>query len=192
MEKGERVMHTPLVSMVSTLLLGLAAAAWAQSLPASPYAGLETRSVKALSAQQIEDLKTGRGMALALAAELNQYPGPQHVLGLAAELGLSEAQRSTVQQMIAAMKAEAIPLGERLIAQEAELDRLFATRSVTPERLAAATRAIGETQAALRYAHLKYHLGTPAILTAHQVKRYEELRGYASAGPDVPGKHGRH
>jgi len=33
--------------------------------------------------------------------------------------------------MFGAMKAEAIPLGERLIEQERELDRLFAGRTVT-------------------------------------------------------------
>ena len=47
---------------------------------ASPYAGLETRTIKALSEQQIADLRAGRGMALALAAEVNGYPGPLHVI----------------------------------------------------------------------------------------------------------------
>ena len=40
-----------------------------------PYAGMETRPIKALSEQQIADLRTGRGMSLALAAELNGYTG---------------------------------------------------------------------------------------------------------------------
>ena len=48
-----------------------------------PYAGLEVRSIKALPEQQIADLRAGRGMGLALAAELNGYPGPMHVLELA-------------------------------------------------------------------------------------------------------------
>jgi hypothetical protein len=74
-----------------------------------------------------------------------------------------------------------------LIRQEAELDQLFATRSVTPVSLAAATQAIGMTQAELRYAHLAYHLSTAAILTAEQMRRYAELRGYAGAHP-----HGGH
>ena len=41
----------------------------------TPYAGMQQREVKALSEQQIADLKAGRGMGLALAAELNGYPG---------------------------------------------------------------------------------------------------------------------
>ncbi len=42
---------------------------------AAPYAGFQDRPIKALSQQQIDDLQAGRGMGLALAAELNGYPG---------------------------------------------------------------------------------------------------------------------
>ena len=38
-------------------------------------------------------------MSLALAAELNGYPGPLHVLELADRLGLSAEQRGKVQQL---------------------------------------------------------------------------------------------
>ncbi|MER8435493.1 hypothetical protein NKH11_02460 [Mesorhizobium sp. M1393] len=44
----------------------------------SSYSGMEARRVKALSGEQIADLMAGRGMGLALAAELNSYPGPSH------------------------------------------------------------------------------------------------------------------
>ena len=40
----------------------------------SPYAGMQNRGLKALSEQQIEDLRGGRGMGVALTAELNGYP----------------------------------------------------------------------------------------------------------------------
>jgi hypothetical protein len=109
-----------LVSLVS--ILAAAAPARAQQ----PYAGLEERPIKALSEQQTADLRAGRGMGLALAGELNGYPGPVHVLELADALGLSDQQRAKVQDLFAAMKAEAIPLGETLIAQEAGLDKQFA------------------------------------------------------------------
>src|SRR5258708_7085156 len=64
-----------------------------------PYAGLEGRSIKALSEQQIADLQAGRGMGLALAAELNGYPGPMHVLEFADSLGLSDQQRAKMQEL---------------------------------------------------------------------------------------------
>ena len=163
-----------LAAFAFALAPGLASAQTPQ-----PYAGLETRSIKALSDEQIADLRAGRGMSLALAAELNGYPGPAHVVELAASLGLSEAQRAKMQELFAAMKAETIPLGEKLIAQEADLDRLFAFGTITEAGLAAALQAIGVTQAALRTAHLRYHLATVPVLTPHQIQRYGELRGYA-------------
>ena len=143
-----------------------------------PYAGLQTRSIKALSAEQIADLKAGRGMSLALSAELNGYPGPRHVLELVEQLGLTNQQRTDVRRLFDDMTAEVVPLGEKLIAQEAELDRLFARHVVTPSSLGSATAAIGATQAELRNAHLKYHLLTSKLLTAAQMQRYSQLRGY--------------
>jgi Spy/CpxP family protein refolding chaperone len=145
----------------------------------SPYAGFETRPIKSLSDQQISDLRAGLGMSLALAAELNGYPGPRHTIEFAKDLGLSDAQRTKVDELFATMKAEAIPIGEKLIAQEAELDRQFARKTITPDGLVASTQAIGNTQAELRATHLKYHLLTMEMLTPAQVKRYGELRGYA-------------
>jgi Spy/CpxP family protein refolding chaperone len=145
-----------------------------------PYAGLETRPIKALSDEQIADLRAGRGMGLALAAELNGYPGPLHVLDLAQSLELSETQRAKMQELFTAMKAETVALGEKLIAQETDLDRQFAGRTITEAGLGAALQAIGATQASLRTAHLKYHLATVQVLTPTQVHGYAELRGYAS------------
>ena len=155
-----------------------------------PYAGLEERSIAALSETEIGDLRAGRGMGLALAAELNGYPGPLHVLELAVELHLTDAQRNQTEQLFEAMKAETIPLGERLISQEAELDRLFRTRTVTLTSLASATQAIGATQAELRAAHLKYHLPTVEVLTSDQVRLYEEMRGYTGDVQDGIGQGG--
>jgi Spy/CpxP family protein refolding chaperone len=169
------------------VLIAFAPAALAQSQ--QPYAGLEGRSIKALSEQQIADLRAGRGMGLALAAELNGYPGPMHVLELADALDLSGQQRAKIQELFAAMKAEAIPLGERLIAQEADLDKAFAGKTITAASLAASTGAIGATHGALRQTHLKYHLFTLEVLTPVQLQRYAEFRGY---GRGVQHPHGRH
>src|ERR1700712_5379585 len=138
-----------------TLALAAVVLAFGSAVAQTPYAGMQTRSIKALSDQQIADLRAGRGMGLALAAELNGYPGPSHLLELADRLGLSDAQRNSVRNMFEAMKAETIPIGERLIAREAALDRLFADHVITPEKLSATTAEIGAIQAELRAAHLK-------------------------------------
>jgi hypothetical protein len=167
--------HVAVVALAATLFAAAPSLAQQQ-----PYAGLEARPLKALSDEQIADLQAGRGMSLALAAELNGYPGPAHVIELADKLDLSVAQKSRARELFAAMKAETVPLGERLITQEQHLDNLFASKTVTPTSLEAATIAIGTTQGALRGAHLKYHLAIIAELTPGQVDRYGALRGYAN------------
>lgn len=155
----------------------------------TPYAGMQARPIKALSEQQVADLGAGRGMGLALAAELNGYPGPLHVLELADKLELSADQRASVTAMFDSMKAEAVRLGSKLIEQEAGLDMQFASRTVTPESLKAATAAVATTQGELRETHLKYHLSTLAVLSPHQVHRYGELRGYGGQAPPTMHHH---
>ena len=150
--------------------------------PPQPYAEMQSRPVRALSEQQVADLRAGRGMGLALPAELNGYPGPSHTLENADALSLSPDQRERTRALFEAMRAEAIPVGERLIRQEAELEGLFATQAVRPASLDAATTAIGTTQGQLRATHLRYHLAMIDVLTPEQVRRYGEVRGYGRAG----------
>jgi hypothetical protein len=170
----------------AALLLTSVAAADAQT----PYAGMQARPIKALSEQQVADLGAGRGMGLALAAELNGYPGPSHLLELADKLNLSTDQRAAIQRLFDSMKAEAIPLGSKLIEQESDLDKQFASHTVTSESLKASTAAVAATQGALRETHLKYHLSTAALLSSGQMQRYAELRGYG--GQAAPMQHHHH
>ena len=160
------------------LLTGGAAASAQQSHHHMPYAGHQQRSVKALSDQQIADLRAGRGMGLALAAELNGYPGPLHVLELADQLELSGDQRQQVQSLFDSMKAEATTVGASLLEQETALDGAFATNHISEAALSQLTLQIGETQGRLRAVHLKYHLTTRALLSPAQRERYANLRGY--------------
>ena len=171
---------------VMVVFSGLSSTALAQS--AQPYSGMQTRPIKALFDQQVADLKAGRGMGLALAAELNGYPGPSHLVELSDQLGLTTEQLSSLKEMFDAMKAETIPIGENIVAQEEELDRLFAENVISEHQLKAATENIGETQARLRNAHLRYHLQARAILQPSQIRRYAELRGYG-AEPQAPAHH---
>src|SRR5215813_12999707 len=76
-----------------------------------PYVGQQARSIKALSDEDIAALRKGEGMGMAKAAELNGYPGPVHVLQLAAQLGLTDAQRRDVQAIFDRMSAAAKTLG---------------------------------------------------------------------------------
>lgn len=145
---------------------------------ASPYAGMQGRDIKALSPQQIADLREGKGMALALAGELNGFPGPSHVLEMADALGLSAEQRATTQQLLEQMKTQARTLGAEVIAAEGRLDALFKERRVTRDNLMTATLQVANAQGRLRAAHLGYHLTMAELLTAGQIEIYNQLRGY--------------
>src|SRR6266571_3481606 len=102
---------------------------------ASPYTGQEQRAIKALSDEEIRDLLEARGMGLAKAAELNSYPGPLHVLQLAAELGLSDAQRKATDSLYANMRQRALSIGRQIIEAERALDRAFVNGQIEPAML---------------------------------------------------------
>jgi Spy/CpxP family protein refolding chaperone len=159
------------------ILTALASASHAQGSQ-SPYAGQEKRDIKALSSGEITAYLEGQGMGLAKAAELNQYPGPRHVLDMASELQLTEKQKAETQQVFDRMHEEAARIGKLVVAKEEQLDRLFATRQIDSEKLQQAVSEIGRLQANLRVAHLRAHLEMKAILTQAQIEKYSELRGY--------------
>lgn len=177
--------HRCLVIVAGTLF---ATTAWAAG--EAPYAGWESREIKALSAEQIDDLRNGRGMGLALAAELNGYPGPRHVLDLAGQLGLTTEQRVEAQRLLDEMQEQAIQLGEQMIAGEAALERMFALGAASDASVQTATIEIGRLQGALRGHHLRYHLAMRDLLSPHQVMRYRQLRGYSSEGAHGHRGHG--
>lgn len=144
----------------------------------SAYAGMQSRSIKALSEQQVADLRAGKGMSLALPAELNGYPGPAHALELAGPLGLSEEQKLKTRKLFEQMQAEAKALGEQVISSEYELDRLFKENKANAASIQEATAKSAQIQGRLRASHLRYHLSMMDVLTLAQVARYNRLRGY--------------
>lgn len=162
----------------------------ASSVPAaepSPQAGRADHAARTMSQQRLEGLRAGHGLGYARAAELNGFPGPKHVLELADALALSERQRSRTRELFDAMQASAVALGRELIAVEHELDRVFAQRTVTPERLEALVAESARLEGRLRAVHLRAHLEQAELLDRSQVSEYMRLRGHAAE----PGKHRR-
>jgi Spy/CpxP family protein refolding chaperone len=139
--------------------------------------------MKALSSAEIQGYLSGSGMGLAKAAELHHYPGPKHVLELAEQLHLTAHQRTQTHAIYALMRQEAIRLGTLLVEEERRLDRLFATQTITEERLQEVTSAIARYQGQLRAVHLRAHLAQRRLLTAQQIQHYDALRGYTSDTP---------
>jgi hypothetical protein len=144
----------------------------------SPYSADTGRSIKALAPREIASLKAGEGMGLARAAELNQYPGPMHVLELASALSLSAEQKQRTTNLLTSHKAEARALGEELILAETELDSVFREKTASVDNVKRLTLKIGEIQAKLRASHLLTHLQQTALLNSIQISEYQKLRGY--------------
>ncbi len=185
-------MSTPLraaAAAFAALALAAGTIATAVAEP-SPYTGLERRDVKGLSEAEVGDLLAGRGAGMALPAELNRYPGPSHVLELADTLRLSPEQEAETRRLFARMRAEAVPLGEAVVAREAELDRLFASGAAEEGALRTLVAEIARLRGELRLAHLKYHLVTRDLLSPTQVAAYDAARGY-TAPATTPGAHGK-
>lgn len=177
------------LSLMAPATAGPALATGATAAAPSPYAGETARSVKALSAGEIDDLAAGRGMGLARAAELNGHPGPMHARALVAELGLTDDQERRLAAIEAAMREEAKRLGAEILAAERALDAGFAERRLDAAAVERLTAEIGALSGRLRGVHLAAHLKTAAVLTPHQIHRYDVLRGYADA-PVQPGAAG--
>src|SRR5437667_12039476 len=160
-------MHRTVLFALLVVIAASTANATAQTT--SPYAGQQQRSIKALSDQEIADLLEGRGMGVAKAAELNSYPGPLHVLQLANELGLSDAQRKATDSLYANMRQRALSVGRQIIEAERALDRAFADGRIEPATLHSQVASIAIMQGELRAAHLEAHLAKRLMLTHVQI-----------------------
>jgi len=160
--------------------------------PLSPYTEEVTRDIKSLSAEDISAYLSGDGIGFAKAAELNSYPGPRHVLDLADQLRLTDAQRSRTQEIFDAMRAAAVQLGEQIVAHERTLDALFQEHDADTKGLHTLLQELGRLQGELRFVHLNAHLQMKTLLTETQVHEYDQLRGYGDH-PDAhqhdPGRH---
>ncbi len=172
----ENSLSPALIGLVLTLPLGASA-------QPSAYGGEQHRAIKALDAREVSALRQGQGMGFAKAAELNGYPGPMHALELAEPLNLSAGQRTATRQLMDEHKTRARAIGETIVEAEAALDRLFAERLATPDRVSGATQRIASLQAQLRAEHLNTHLSQSALMSREQTLRYDELRGYTATPP---------
>lgn len=145
----------------------------------SKYTGEVDRVIKSLSAKDIEDLTLGNGMGFAKAAELNGYPGPKHVLEIQEELFLEKEQLTSIKQIFEEMRSQAQSQGQKLISLEKELNDYFSNTTITNDILETTSKKIAEAKSNLRYIHLSAHIKTTEILSKNQIKKYNQLRGYA-------------
>jgi uncharacterized protein (DUF305 family)/Spy/CpxP family protein refolding chaperone len=152
------------------------------SAAASPYVAQLDSPVRGLSAQEVDDLRAGRGMGFARMAELNNYPGPRHVLDLQEELKLSAEQQASIEAIFSAMQTEAQALGEQILTQEEQLSAAFVSGVVDEATLQQQVMTLAELYGQLRMTHLRAHLQVTPLLTPEQITTYNQLRGYTGNG----------
>ena len=180
-----------LLLTVAAMLLPLSSFGASHDSHRSEYAGQENREIKSLSESDIEELRNGSGWGLALAAELNGVPGPVHLLEMKKEIGLSPEQIEKIEALFEQMRGQAIELGNTLIERERELNTQFAQGTINEESLHKLLGQIAQARSQLRFVHLSTHLKTPGIVTAEQIKLYNDLRGYSADDPckNIPAGH---
>lgn len=152
----------------------------------SPYTAQMDSPLRGLSVQEVDDLRAGRGMGFARMAELNNYPGPRHLLDLQQELALSAEQVTAIETIFAEMQAQAQALGEQILTQEAQLSAAFAGGDIEEETLQPQVMALADLYGQLRLTHLRAHVQVTPLLSPEQIAAYNHLRGYLGSDDHAP------
>jgi hypothetical protein len=87
------------------------------------------------------------------------------------------------------MQTQAQTLGKEIVEQEHAVSDAFATAAITPEQLHQQAQEIARLYGELRAVHLQAHLEITPVLSAAQIARYDQLRGYADSASGVPHQH---
>jgi hypothetical protein len=141
--------HGPGVRYAPTPTGGTAPGHGAGHRGQSPYAGTfdPASPIRALTLEELDQVRAGAGMGLARAAELNGLPGPRHVLDLGADLQLTPEQRAELQALYDQMLATARETGRQYLATqeafEADLRAARVSVDALPERVAEVNRLRG-------------------------------------------------
>jgi hypothetical protein len=180
--------------LLACLVLLIAAPLAADEALTSPYRGQTLTGIRGLTEKEISELRQGRGMGLARAAELNGYPGPRHVLDAvgAGRLQLTSEQVQTVQRLFDGMSSEAQRLGSMVLREEWALEQAFRKGAISEADLHASVGRIAVLQGDLRVVHLRTHLETRSVLSEQQIQHYNELRGYSADSPKKKEHEHRH
>ena len=107
---------------------------------------------------------------------------PRHTPGRKSVRSRLSLRRSSFRTM----ETEAITLGKQLIERERELDDMFASKTITKDKLQQSLQAIASLRGRIRQVHLPTHLVQAEILNADQIDKYDERRGYTRSGNSTP------
>jgi hypothetical protein len=137
-----------------------------------------TATIRALTPAEVQLIRNGEGAGLARAAELNNIPGPRHVLEASEELGLSADQLTRIQAVFEVMRTHSLEAGGRFLGAQEAFETDLRAGQITTETLPERALQVDRLRTELAVAHLDAHLRTTELLTADQRERYAQLRGY--------------
>lgn len=127
-----------------------------------------------------DGLLKGLGMGLAMIADMNNYPGPKHVIELKDDLNLTRDQLKKTEALDKVVSSAAVGKGGEIVQAEEELGKLFEAASISEKSLRSKVEEIAKLRADLRFIHLQAHLRMKQILTPEQIKKYSEMKGRES------------
>jgi len=148
-----------------------------QSAPAhqAPAANAEMQHHHSCLEEERASIERGEGFGMAMPADHAGYPGPRHVLDLAADLRLTAAQRAAIEKIFAAMHEKALARGKEFFDAQSRLEQMF--HEGRPEAdLREQSFRVDSIHAELRWIHLSAHLAAQKILTPEQIAQYVRLR----------------
>lgn len=120
-------------------------------------------------------IERGEGFGMAMPADRSGYPGPRHVLDLAADLHLTADQRAAIERLFDGMHEKALVRGREFFESQSRLEQMF--RDGRPEAdLREQSFRVDSIHAELRWIHLSAHLAAQKILTPDQIALYTHLR----------------
>jgi len=158
--------------LMSAAALGCLSLAFAGQ---TPKQSVEMQHHRACQEEERASIERGEGFGMAMPADHAGYPGPRHVLDMAADLKLTAGQRADMEKIYATMKEKAVVRGKELFEAEARLEQMFREGRTEPDLREQSFR-IDSIHAELRWIHLAAHLAAQKILTPEQIAAYTRLR----------------
>lgn len=111
------------------------------------------------------------------------YLNPRNALARAAELHLTDEQKSALETIAGEMRSRAMDLGQRIIGIEKELDEAMRGGLVNEKSISDDSEQIGRLRGRLRAVFLTARLKTKALLTKAQL---DEVRKAAAPEKKAP------
>ncbi len=143
-----------------------------------PDSLINQSTIKSLSDEEYQKLKTGAFTKMADIADVNHFPSPHVVLKLSKELSLTTEQLKKIKIIIEKQDFKTREMGVYLLKQEQKLNDLFASGKVNEGAIIYHTNKIGLYHGELRNAYLQANYQAKKILTLLQIKKYEQINGY--------------